>query len=68
MIEQPGARRRAGPCADQRWYGLRVTPYRTLDHSIRGALIVLTAADDGAKSGAGATVKGKAKGKAGEKA
>ena len=55
-------------CADQRWYRLRVTPYRTLDHSIRGALIVLTAADEGAKSVAGATVKGKAKGKAGEKA
>ena len=55
-------------CADQRWYRLRVTPYRTLDHSIRGALIVLTAADDGAKSVAGATVKGKAKGKTGEKA
>ena len=23
-------------CADQRWYDLRVTPYRTLDHTIRG--------------------------------
>ena len=53
-------------CADQRWYRLRVTPYRTLDHSIRGALIVLTAADDGAKSGAGAGVKGKARAKTGE--
>ena len=36
---------------------LRVTPYRTLDHSIKGALIVLTAADEGARSAAGATVK-----------
>ena len=31
-------------CADQRWYDLRVTPYRTLDHTIKGALIVLVAA------------------------
>jgi len=45
-----------------------VTPYRTLDHSIRGALIVLTAADEGAKSEAGKALKGKATGKAGEKA
>ena len=30
-------------CADQRWYVLRVTPYRTLDHTIKGALIVLDA-------------------------
>ncbi len=33
-------------CADQRWYDLRVSPYRTLDHSIKGALIVLVAAED----------------------
>jgi len=31
-------------CADQRFYDLRVTPYRTLDHTIKGALIVLVAA------------------------
>jgi two-component system CheB/CheR fusion protein len=37
-------------CADGRPYRLRVTPYRTLDHSIRGALIILTSADDRAKS------------------
>ena len=28
-------------CADRRWYDLRVTPYRTLDHAIKGALVVL---------------------------
>lgn len=32
-------------CADRRWYDLRVTPYRTLDHSIKGALVVLAAAE-----------------------
>jgi two-component system, chemotaxis family, CheB/CheR fusion protein len=36
-------------CADQRWYDLRVSPYRTLDHSIKGALIILIAADEPAK-------------------
>src|SRR5262249_61441147 len=50
-------------CADQRWYDLRVTPYRTLDHSIKGALIVLVPvvedeqargkAGDGAPAGQG---------------
>jgi two-component system CheB/CheR fusion protein len=35
-------------CADQRWYDLRVSPYRTLDHSIKGALIVLLAVDENA--------------------
>jgi two-component system CheB/CheR fusion protein len=28
-------------CADDRWYMLRVNPYRTLDHAIKGAVIVL---------------------------
>ena len=28
-------------CADHRWYELNVTPYKTLDHSIKGAVIVL---------------------------
>jgi two-component system, chemotaxis family, CheB/CheR fusion protein len=30
---------------DQRWYLLRVSPYKTLDHAIRGALIVLVQID-----------------------
>ena len=30
---------------NQRWYGLKVSPYKTLDHSIRGATIVLTQID-----------------------
>jgi two-component system CheB/CheR fusion protein len=30
-------------CSDQRWYKLRVTPYKTLDHSIKGAVITLVA-------------------------
>jgi two-component system CheB/CheR fusion protein len=30
---------------NQRWYLLRVSPYKTLDHSIRGALIVLVHID-----------------------
>ena len=34
-------------CADQLWYDLRVTPYRTLDHTIKGAVIVLVAAAAG---------------------
>jgi two-component system CheB/CheR fusion protein len=28
-------------CSDGRWYLLRITPYQTLDHSIRGAVISL---------------------------
>ena len=28
-------------CADQRWYVMSITPYRTLDHSIKGAVISL---------------------------
>ncbi len=48
-------------CADQRWYDLRVTPYRTLDHTIKGALIVMVAA---AASGAVARPAAKAVAKA----
>jgi two-component system CheB/CheR fusion protein len=36
-------------CADQRWYDLRVSPYQTLDHAIKGALVVLVAAEQAAK-------------------
>jgi two-component system CheB/CheR fusion protein len=32
-------------CTDQRWYTLHVLPYRTLDHSIKGAMIVLVDID-----------------------
>ena len=32
-------------CRNQRWYSLRVTPYKTLDHSIRGAVLTLTDID-----------------------
>ena len=28
-------------CADQRWYLLHITPYKTLDHAIKGAVISL---------------------------
>ncbi|HYS08610.1 MAG TPA: chemotaxis protein CheB [Myxococcales bacterium] len=28
-------------CADQRWYLMHITPYRTLDHAIKGAVISL---------------------------
>jgi two-component system CheB/CheR fusion protein len=30
---------------NQRWYSLRITPYKTLDHTIRGAVITLTDID-----------------------
>jgi len=30
---------------NQRWYALRISPYHTLDHSIRGALVTLTDID-----------------------
>jgi two-component system CheB/CheR fusion protein len=33
-------------CANQRWYVLHVTPYKTLDHAIKGAVIVLLDIDD----------------------
>jgi len=32
-------------CVDQRWHGLRVYPYKTLDHTIRGAVIVISDID-----------------------
>ena len=32
-------------CRNQHWYSLRVTPYKTLDHSIRGAVVTLTDID-----------------------
>jgi two-component system CheB/CheR fusion protein len=32
-------------CSDQRWYLLHVTPYKTLDHSIKGAVLVLVDID-----------------------
>jgi two-component system, chemotaxis family, CheB/CheR fusion protein len=28
-------------CSNQRWYALKVSPYKTLDHTIRGALVTL---------------------------
>jgi two-component system CheB/CheR fusion protein len=31
--------------SSHRWYSLRVAPYKTLDHSIRGAVIILTDID-----------------------
>jgi two-component system CheB/CheR fusion protein len=37
---------------DQRWYGLRITPYKTLDHAIRGAVISLTDIDARKRSAA----------------
>ena len=33
-------------CANQRWYQLHITPYKTLDHTIKGAVIVLLDIDD----------------------
>ncbi len=33
-------------CANQRWYQLYVSPYKTLDHAIKGAVIVLLDIDD----------------------
>jgi two-component system CheB/CheR fusion protein len=31
--------------SNHRWYALRITPYKTLDHAIRGALLTLTDID-----------------------
>jgi two-component system CheB/CheR fusion protein len=33
-------------CANRRWYELHITPYKTLDHSIKGAVIVLLDIED----------------------
>lgn len=38
--------------ADGRWYELNVSPYRTLDHSIKGALVVLIDIDGRKKTSA----------------
>jgi PAS domain-containing protein len=40
-------------CADQRWYELRVSPYRTLDHSIKGRSSSWSTARDKALLAAG---------------
>ena len=32
-------------CRNQRWYQLRISPYRTLDHAIRGAVVSLVDID-----------------------
>jgi two-component system CheB/CheR fusion protein len=32
-------------CRNQRWYQLRISPYKTLDHSIRGAVVSLVDID-----------------------
>jgi two-component system CheB/CheR fusion protein len=32
-------------CADQRWYELYISPYRTVDHAIKGAVLVLADID-----------------------
>ena len=32
-------------CRNERWYTLRIAPYKTLDHSIRGALVSLVDID-----------------------
>ena len=54
-------------CADQRLYNLRITLYRALDHSIRGTLVVLTEAEDGARSDAKVGATGRRKRATGEK-
>jgi two-component system CheB/CheR fusion protein len=33
-------------CANQRWYQLHISPYKTLDHAIKGAVIVLLDVED----------------------
>jgi two-component system CheB/CheR fusion protein len=33
-------------CANQRWYLLHITPYKTLDNAIKGAVIVLLDVED----------------------
>jgi two-component system CheB/CheR fusion protein len=37
---------------NQRWYSLRITPYKTLDHAIRGSVITLTDIDARKRSAA----------------
>ncbi len=45
MIEKLTTKEEEVLCVDQRWHGLRVYPYKTLDHAIRGAVIVLSDID-----------------------
>jgi two-component system CheB/CheR fusion protein len=45
-------------CADQRWYDLRISPYRTLDHAIKGALVLLVSIEDKATAGDGKPAAG----------
>ena len=33
-------------CANQRWYQMHITPYKTIDHAIKGAVIVLLDVED----------------------
>ena len=41
-IDRISERQEEGVGSDDRWYQLRIIPYRTADHSIRGALLVFT--------------------------
>ncbi len=45
VIEQISSIEEEVLCVDQRWHGLRVYPYKTLDHTIRGAVIVISDID-----------------------
>jgi two-component system CheB/CheR fusion protein len=38
-------------CRDHRWYTLRITPYKTLDHAIRGTVVSLIDIDARRKAG-----------------
>jgi two-component system CheB/CheR fusion protein len=45
-------------CSDQNEYNLRITPYKTLDHSIKGVVISLVGAADASARKAGAPAPG----------
>jgi two-component system CheB/CheR fusion protein len=45
VIETLAPIRREILCSDQRWYELHISPYKTLDHSIKGAVLVLIDVD-----------------------
>jgi two-component system, chemotaxis family, CheB/CheR fusion protein len=45
VIESLAPIRKEILCADQRWYELYISPYKTLDHSIKGAVLVLIDVD-----------------------
>jgi two-component system CheB/CheR fusion protein len=45
VIEELAPAEKEVLCTDQRWYTLHVMPYKTLDHSIKGAVIVLVDID-----------------------